>query len=131
MYIKKIPNKRKTAKNKQTNKQTNKKPKNKKQKKNKTLQTNKNKKTKRQVGFCECQSHKKFNFPSPFGAQRIINKSHTLEHWALNYLPVGVWFCFDFMVTVLWLFPLEEKKITYLDFTVACDLPFSLGIVGH
>lgn len=52
--------------------------------------------------------------PKPFGNQRIMGESQMSD---TEIYTVGLLFCFDMIVTVLWLFPLGIRKcFTYFDF---------------
>lgn len=52
--------------------------------------------------------------PKPFGDQRIMGESQMSD---TEVYTVGLLFCFDLIVTVLWLFPLGKRKyFTYFDF---------------
>lgn len=52
--------------------------------------------------------------PKPFGNQRILSESQMSD---TEICTVGLLFCFDLILTVLWLFPLGIRKyFTYFDF---------------
>jgi hypothetical protein len=55
-------------------------------------------------------------WPKPFGgSQKILSESQTLN--IEFFTQLGVWFCFDFIVTVTGFFPLEIRKyLTYFLF---------------